>query len=150
MRRRTWVLGVSALPLAFVGWVVWQVMADLADDDLGTRPQSVSCGEAMRFADQSGLPAGAYDAKCEVMSAQDTWYDVRFRITRPKLDTWLASAYPGMEMTSHCSLAPETVDACGHLDLTYPYADGGAVAIEVTVDYEKKDTALVHFRPFNT
>ncbi|MFJ5227401.1 hypothetical protein [Streptomyces sp. NPDC088400] len=149
MKKRTWVLGVLALPLAYLGWVAWQVVADLTDDDVTARRQPVSCKEAMRFADQSGVPAGASDAKCEVMGALDTQYDVRFRITRADLDTWLASAYPGMKMTSDCTGSAETVDTCGNLTLD-PYADGGAVGIDLTVEYEKGDTALVHFRPFNT
>lgn len=40
MRRRTWILGVLALPLAYAGGVAWQVIADLTDDRKATRPQS--------------------------------------------------------------------------------------------------------------
>ncbi|MFJ1747671.1 hypothetical protein ACIOJD_15665 [Streptomyces sp. NPDC088116] len=146
MKMRTWLLGAPAVGM---GRPAWQVIADLTDDDVVARRQSVSCEEAMRFADQSGLPAGASEAKCEVMGAQDTRYDVRFRISRARLGTWLTSACPDMKMTSDCSGPPETVDACGNLTLD-PYADGGAVAFDLTVEYEEGATALVHFQPFST
>ncbi|MFH8533778.1 hypothetical protein ACH4GE_35825 [Streptomyces tendae] len=147
MRKQTWVKAV--LPLVCVSWAAWQVAADPAGDDRATRSQSVPCEEAMSFADRNGLPAGAYDARCEDAGALDTMYDVRFRIPRSGLDTWLAEAYPGLRMTSPCPGSPEHGGACGHVDLAPP-ADGGAVAIDVVVEYEKNDTALVHFRPFRT
>jgi hypothetical protein len=143
------VLAVLALPLVYVGWMAWQVIADLTDDDPTARTKPVPCKEAMRFADQSTLPPGAHDAKCEYIGALDTVYNVKFRITRINLNTWLASAYPDMKVASDCFGSQETVDACGHVDLA-PYANGGATAIDVTVEYAKEDMALVHFRPFNT
>ncbi|MEV7522795.1 hypothetical protein [Streptomyces sp. NPDC091371] len=144
-----WVLAsVLAIPLAGMTWLAWKVVDDLTDDDpLDTR-KPASCTQAMHYADQPGLPAGAHDARCEVMTWLDTTYDVEFRITRTDLDTWLATAYPGTTLTSdHCY--PETLDACAHVELKPP-AVGGAEAIDITVQYEGDgNTALVHFQPFD-
>ncbi|MDT0436191.1 MULTISPECIES: hypothetical protein [Streptomyces] len=107
---------------------------------------TVPCAEAMRFADQDGLPAGARDATCVSRGGIDTLYDVRFRIGRADLDTWLDDAYPGLRMSGTC--ADGTADRCGHADL-HPYAKGGAVAVDLSVRYEG-DEALVSYRPFNT
>lgn len=136
--------GVLALPLV---WAGWQITSDMVGDNMDM--QSVPCAEAMRFADQSGLPAGAHDTTCASVGRMDAAYDIEFRITRSELGTWLASAYPGLRLTSDCSGFTHAADACGHLDLSPP-ADGGAAAVEVTAEYGERDTALVHFMPFGT
>ncbi|MFD7257258.1 hypothetical protein [Streptomyces sp. NPDC059874] len=145
--KRAWVLVAAlALPLA---WLSWKAVTDLGNsaDPLSTR-KPASCTEAMRYADQSGLPPGARDATCEVMTWLDTSYDVEFRIARPDLDAWLATAYPGTTLGSDfCH--PDTVDACAHIELE-PSAAGGAEAIDIDVRYEEDgNTALVNFRPFD-
>ncbi|MFE9682231.1 hypothetical protein [Streptomyces sp. NPDC006285] len=109
--------------------------------------KKVPCGEALRFADQERLPAGAEDAVCVLHHGIDTLYDIRFRIGRTGLDNWLDGAHPGLELRTDC--VQEDADRCGHLDLT-PYADGGAVAVDLTVRDESDGRALVHYRPFNT
>ncbi|KES03563.1 hypothetical protein BU52_29840 [Streptomyces toyocaensis] len=129
--------GVLALTLV---WVGWQITPDMVGDGMDT--QSVPCAEAMRFADRSGLPAGAHDATCMSLGRMDAAYDVDFRITRSRLDPWLASVYPDLRLTSDCSGFTHAADACGSLDLSPP-ADGGAAAVEVTVEYGERDTALV-------
>src|SRR3954452_7131408 len=76
----------------------------LHDGRPGFGGESVPCSEAMRFADQDGLPTGAHDAKCKVWTWLDTEYDVAFRISRTDLDRWLASDYPSTQLESdYCS-----------------------------------------------
>ncbi|MGW4102676.1 hypothetical protein [Streptomyces sp. NPDC004976] len=147
-----WVMsGVLALLLLLLllllVWAGWQVTSDTVGNSVDG--QSVPCAEAMRFADRRGLPAGAHDATCVSVGRMDAAYDVGFRITRSRLDTWLASAYPGLRLTSDCSGFTQAADVCGSLDLSPP-ADGGAAAVEVTVEHGERDTALVHFMPFGT
>lgn len=142
------VLGtVLAVPSAIVAAVAAWVVADLAYGDPADESGQVSCAEAMRFADQRGLPSGARDATCADDGRQDRHYDVTFRINRSEFDTWLASAYPGTELSRDCS--PDDVDACAHMQLTPP-ADGGAQAVDLSVQYETGHTALVRFQPFST
>jgi hypothetical protein len=107
----------------------------------------VPCREALRFADQERLPAGAEDAVCVVRHGIDTLYDVRFRIGGTGFDTWLADTHPDLELGTDC--AQEGADRCGVLTLD-PYAEGGAVAVELTVRDEGDGRALVHYRPFDT
>ncbi|MFI6880153.1 hypothetical protein ACIBL6_42590 [Streptomyces sp. NPDC050400] len=144
-RRRALLLTASAVALACAGWVVWQVIAFATADPFRTE-QSAPCTDAMRFADQKGLPAGAYDATCSVRVWLDTQYDAEFRIGRPALRTWLASAYPDAEWDPDCY--PKSVDACTHVELN-PAAKGGAMAIDIDIVYEKDDRALVRFSPFD-
>ncbi|WP_372345851.1 hypothetical protein [Streptomyces sp. KL116D] len=145
-RRRAILLTASAVVLACAGWVTWQVIAFATTDDPFRTKQSASCADAMRFADQKRLPPGAYDAKCSVRVWLDTQYDAEFRIGRPALRTWLASAYPDAELEPDCY--PKSVDACTHVELN-PAAKGGAMAIDIDVVYEKDGRALVSFRPFD-
>ncbi|MCQ4213533.1 hypothetical protein [Streptomyces longispororuber] len=145
-RRRALLLTVSAVALACAGWVVWQVIAFATTDDPFRTEQSASCADAMRFADQKGLPAGAYDATCSVRVWLDTQYDAEFRIGRLALRTWLASAYPDAEWDPDCY--PKSVDACTHVELN-PAAKGGAMAIDIDIVYEKDGRALVRFSPFD-
>ena len=149
--RRNWKL-VAALTLpptlclGFAGWAAWGFITFLNEPDPFTTEGTVSCAEAMLYADQSGLPTGAHDARCEVKTRLDTTYDVTFRISRPSLDSWLASAYPGTILRSVCY--PDSIDACAHIELDPP-AHRGAIAIDVTVEYEDANTALVELMPFD-
>ncbi|WP_413755762.1 hypothetical protein [Streptomyces sp. MMBL 11-3] len=117
--------------------------------DAGTRTgaKKVPCREALRFADQERLPAGAEDATCAVHHGIDTLYDIRFRIAGTGLDGWLAATHPDLELRTHC--VQEDADRCGNLTLD-PYAEGGAVAVELTVRDEDDGRVLVHYRPFDT
>ncbi|MEU9187116.1 hypothetical protein AB0D14_21760 [Streptomyces sp. NPDC048484] len=137
-----------ALALACAGCGVGATAS--AERDEGEEAQTgakVPCREALRFADQERLPAGAEDAACEMQRGIDTLYDIRFRISGTGLDTWLDDSYPDMELRSDC--VQDDVDRCGLLTLD-PYAEGGAVAVELTVRDESGGHALVHYRPFNT
>ncbi|MFE7074889.1 hypothetical protein ACFU96_32850 [Streptomyces sp. NPDC057620] len=155
---------VAVLALACLGWAVWATASAGPGEGEDARPGGVRiggtrtedprvagvevpCREALRFADQERLPAGAKDASCVVQHGIDTLYDVRFRIPRTDLDTWLADAYPDMELRTDC--VQEDADRCGMLTLD-PYAEGGAVALELTVRDGSDGLALVHYRPFNT
>ncbi|WP_147286013.1 hypothetical protein [Streptomyces corynorhini] len=117
------------------------------DSGTGREAASVPCEEALDFAGLRGLPAGASEAECVVAGALDTYYDIRIRVPRADFDTWLASAYPGTELTARC--VDEEADACAGITLDPP-AEGGAVAIDVSVEDGEGDTALVRLRPFNT
>ncbi|MGC5564123.1 hypothetical protein ACPYPG_14930 [Streptomyces sp. FR-108] len=162
---------VAVLALVCLGWAVWATASagSGSGDGEGTRagggrtegarardPRAgdprvagvkVPCREALRFADQERLPSGAKSAACVMRNGIDTLYDVRFRIGRTDLDTWLAATYPDLELRTGC--AQEDADRCGVLTLD-PYADGGAVAVELTVRDEADGRALVHYRPFDT
>ncbi|MFD0305721.1 hypothetical protein [Streptomyces sp. NPDC127119] len=155
---------VAALALACLGWAVWATASGgpgegedaraggvRTGDTQGGDPRvagvKVPCREALRFADQQRLPSGAKDAACVVQHGIDTLYDIRFRIARADLDTWLADTYPDLELRTDC--AQEDADRCGGLTLD-PYAEGGAVAVELTVRDGSDGRALVHYRPFNT
>ncbi|MDQ0779368.1 hypothetical protein QF026_007834 [Streptomyces aurantiacus] len=145
---------VAVLAAACLGWAVWAVASserhvgeDARAGDARSRAVKVPCREALRFADQERLPAGARDAACVMQHGIDTLYDVRFRISKTGLDAWLADTYPDMKLDSAC--VEDDADRCGHLDL-HPYVEGGAVALELTVRDESDGSALVHFKPFNT
>lgn len=151
---------VAVLASACLGWAVWAVASagldgDGADgrtgggraEDSWAAGAKVPCREALRFADQERLPAGAEDAACVIQRGIDTLYDIRFRIGEAGLDAWLTGAYPDMKLRSDC--AQEDADRCGHVTLD-PYAEGGAVAVEITVRDDGDGRALVHYRPFNT
>jgi hypothetical protein len=144
---RKWVLvAVLAFPTALLGWVAWMFITPFFGDPM-PQAEAVPCKEAMHYADQDGLPRGAHDAKCTVLAWLDTNYKVRFTITRTDLDAWLKKAYPGTRLTSEdCLGAP--VDACAHIELDPP-ADGGAMAIDISVRYGKGSTAVVDFEPFD-
>ncbi|PSM40762.1 hypothetical protein C6Y14_25105 [Streptomyces dioscori] len=145
---------VAALALVCLGWAVWATASAGLDEGEGARtgdPRSagvkVPCREALRFADQVRLPSGAKDAACVMHHGIDTLYDIRFRIARTGLGAWLGEVYPGLELRTGC--VQEDADRCGTLTLD-PYAEGGAVAVEVTVRDEGDGRALVHYRPFDT
>jgi hypothetical protein len=140
-------LALLVLSLAAAGLPEVIIISFLTDDDPSHRQQSASCTEAMSYADQDGLPPGAYDATCHVEVWLDTEYDVRFRISRADLNSWLASAYPDTTLGSdYCY--PDTIDACADIQLDPP-AKGGAVAINVTVEWDGPTAAVVHFQPFD-
>ncbi|MET8413296.1 hypothetical protein ABZV34_35520 [Streptomyces sp. NPDC005195] len=141
--RRKWVLAVVlAFPAACAGWIAWTVVTVLTADPI-TQVEAASCEDAMRYADQDGLPQGAHHAKCTVRVWLDTTYEARFTLTRADLGTWLKEAYPGTVLTSEACLG-EPLDACAHIDLN-PAADGGAMAIDMDVQYGKDSTAVVDF-----
>jgi hypothetical protein len=144
--RRIVLIAVLALPMAFVGWVAWTGLTFFGEDPR-KHAEAVSCENAMHFADQEGLPDGAHNAKCTVLSWQDTEYTVRFTITRTDLNRWLKEAYPGTKPTSEDCWG-EPADSCAHIELNPP-ADGGAVAINISVRYGKDSTAVVDFEPFD-
>ncbi|MFS8201481.1 hypothetical protein ACLVWQ_22660 [Streptomyces sp. CWNU-52B] len=152
---------VAALVLACLGWAVWATASAGRDDGEGARNgdgrsgnaedartagAKVPCREALRFADQERLPAGAQDAVCVMQRGIDTLYDIEFRIARTGLDAWLTDTYPDMEVRSDC--VEDDIDRCGNLTLE-PYAEGGAVAVELTVRHESDGRELVHLRPFD-
>lgn len=90
---------------------------------------------------------GAQDAKCTVRAWLDTDYQARFTITRTDLDAWLKEAYPGTRLTSeNCSGTP--ADVCAHIDL-HPEAAGGAMAVDIAVQYGKDSTAVVDFSAYD-
>ncbi|MCX4231632.1 hypothetical protein [Streptomyces ortus] len=160
---------VAVLALVCLGWALWATASADSGGGEGTRtgagrtedtragdPRAgdsraagvkVPCREALRFADQERLPSGAKGAACVMRHGIDTQYDIRFRIGRTDLDTWLAATYPDLELRTGC--AQEDADRCGVLTLD-PYADGGAVAVELTVRDEADGRTLVHYRPFDT
>lgn len=147
--RQTWALvALWTAVLAGMGWLAWQAVAAVTDDDLPETRKPASCTQAMHFADRPGLPAGAHDATCAATGWRDTSYDVEFRIARTDFDAWLAATYPGTALSQDLC-HPDTVDACAHVELKPP-AVGGAMAIDITVQYEGDgETALVHFQPFD-
>ncbi|MGN9817476.1 hypothetical protein ACTMUQ_19320 [Streptomyces sp. SD11] len=139
---------VAVLALTCLGCGVGETAPAVRDEGGAVRTAAkVPCREALRFADQERLPAGAKDAVCVAQHGIDTLYDIRFRIGRTDLDTWLADSYPDLELRTDC--VQEDADRCGLLTLD-PYAEGGAVAVELTVRDGSDGKALVHYRPFNT
>lgn len=146
MRRRRVLAAVVVFPVAFVGWIAWTVFTALTADPM-TQVEAASCEDALHYADQDGLPKGAQDAKCTVRAWLDTEYRARFTITRADLDAWPKEAYPGTRLTSeYCSGTP--VDVCAHIDL-HPEAEGGAMAVDITVQYGEDSTAVVDFSAYD-
>ncbi|MGW2823229.1 hypothetical protein ACWC24_19910 [Streptomyces sp. NPDC001443] len=144
----TWVpVAAVAVPLAFMGWGLWSFVTALGSDPM-SRAESVPCEDAMRFADRDGLPEGAHDAKCTALTWLDTQYTVRFTIARTKLDAWLKESYPGTRLTAAECDGDPSAGVCAHIELNPP-ADGGAVAIDISVRYAANSTAVVEFAPFD-
>lgn len=140
--RLKWVLvAVAAIPTALLGWGAWTFFGALTGDPM-TQAESVSCEQAMEYGDQDGLPEGAHDAKCTVLTWLDTQYTVRFTIARTGLDTWLKETYPHTDLTSEACLDEEPANACAHIELN-PAADGGAMVVDVDVRYGEDSTAIV-------
>jgi len=135
-----------ALALGCVGCGVGATNPERGEDRQ-TSAEKVPCREALRFADQERLPAGAREAACTMQHGIDTLYDIRFRISRSDLDVWLADTHPGLELRTDC--VQEDIDRCGLLTLD-PYAEGGAESVELAVRDQSDGDALVHYRSFDT
>ncbi|WP_432095365.1 hypothetical protein [Streptomyces sp. bgisy100] len=142
------IAGAAATVLALVTWYVVDTVREV-DQDLDHRiARKVPCTEGMRFAGLEGLPPGARDSRCRMMSGIDTFYDVRFRIPRADLTAWLERTYPDAKPTADACLQHKA-DACAQFSPT-PGSGAEAHVIDLNVTYESGNSASVRFAPFTT
>ncbi|KUO16968.1 hypothetical protein AQJ91_33140 [Streptomyces dysideae] len=140
-------MGLPAL--AVIGFVAMMVVWVVTDDEArGAGLEKVPCADALHFGGAE-LPDGAQVVgACEVQGFQDIHYSAAFRMPRADVRDWLTHTYPDAP-------APETefcgagdVDLC--LDVDHPggHPDAGAHVVQVNVEHEGADTALVRFAAF--
>ncbi|WP_031482818.1 hypothetical protein [Streptomyces bicolor] len=150
-RTRWWVLAaVLALPgLAVAGFVAMVVHWAASDDLFGpTGPEPVACADALHFGGAE-LPDGAEPVGvCEVQGFQDIHYSATFRMPRADVGDWLTRTYPDAPAPETGSCGLSDADLC--LEVAHPdgHPAAGAHAVQVSVEYESADTALVRFSAF--
>ncbi|GAA3373571.1 hypothetical protein GCM10020367_34020 [Streptomyces sannanensis] len=140
-------MAILALPLVFVGWLVWSFVAWLQNPTLSEK-QKVSCAEALDYAG-GGLPEGATDGHCDVEVRPDTTCTVTFRMPRADVQKWLTSSFPGG--STDVPACEGRHDLCWYLDRTAigTAEPGSAYVVEVGVVYEDGNTALVHLTAYD-
>ncbi|MFF3764995.1 hypothetical protein ACFYYR_13040 [Streptomyces sp. NPDC001922] len=144
-------IGAAAAAAAVVALATWYVVDTVreVDQDLDHRiARKVPCTEGMRFAGLDGLPPGARDSRCRMLSGIDTLYDVRFRIPRTDLTAWLERTYPHTKLTADACLQHKA-DACAQFSPA-PASGAKAHVIDLNVTYESGNSARVRFAPFTT
>ncbi|MFF6913794.1 hypothetical protein [Streptomyces sp. NPDC012466] len=138
-------LPVVVLGVLIVGLFLWAY----SDDDDGTRAgaaATVPCTEALAFG-AAEPPAHARVRDCTVQRGIDTSYSAVLRMPREDVSDWLRETYPD---------APEPRTGggvCGALCLDVTHEDGlpgtaEAHVVQVRVEYENAETALVRFSAF--
>ncbi|MFI6376971.1 hypothetical protein [Streptomyces sp. NPDC050546] len=142
------VLAILALPVLVLGFLIvgmfmW-VLSD-EDDPRAGDPAKVPCAEALAFGGAE-RPADVQPERCTVQHGIDTAYSAVLRMPREDVRAWLRETYPN---------APElrTGDPCGALCLDVSHEDGlpasaEAHVVQVRVEYENAETALVRFSAF--
>ncbi|WP_033310116.1 hypothetical protein RFN58_23225 [Streptomyces iakyrus] len=143
------VLPFLALPVVVLGVLITGLFLWAWSDDDGTRTgaaATVPCTEALAFgAAERPAPARAHD--CTVQRGIDTSYAAVLRMPREDVRDWLRETYPN---------APEPRTgggACGALCLDVTHENGlpgtaEAHVVQVRVEYENTETALVRFSAF--
>jgi hypothetical protein len=138
-------LAVPVLVLGFlvIGLFMW-ALSD-KDDPRAGGPGKVPCAEALAFGGAE-RPANAEPGQCTVQRGIDTAYAAVLRMPREDVRAWLRETYPN---------APEirTGGPCGALCLDVSHEDGlpapaEAHVVQVRVEYENAETALVRFSAF--
>ncbi|PNG19894.1 hypothetical protein [Streptomyces cahuitamycinicus] len=143
------VLPFLALPVVVLGVLIAGLFLVAWSDDDGTRAgatATVPCTEALAFG-AAERPATARAHDCTVQRGIDTAYAAVLRMPREDVRGWLRTTYPG---------APEPRTGggvCGALCLDVTHEDGlpGAAeahVVQVRVEYENAETALVRFSAF--
>ncbi|MFJ7075586.1 hypothetical protein [Streptomyces sp. NPDC098781] len=144
------VASITAVPaLALAGILTLVAVWVMADDSPGrSGPEKVPCAEALRFGG-AALPDGArLVGACEVQGFQDIHYRATFRMPRADVQDWLTATYPDAPAPRNRPCGGANADLCLDVNLagTEPKAD--AHAVQVGVEYEDADTALVRFAAF--
>ncbi|GAA2602633.1 hypothetical protein GCM10010304_59590 [Streptomyces roseoviolaceus] len=145
------VLPILALPVLVLGFLIigmfmWALSGNSDEDDPRAGGQAkVACAEALAFGGAE-RPANVQPERCTVQHGIDTAYAAVLRMPREDVRAWLRETYPN---------APEirTGDPCGALCLDVSHEDGlpasaEAHVVQVRVEYENAETALVRFSAF--
>ncbi|MGI5427435.1 hypothetical protein [Streptomyces sp. CA-179760] len=142
------VLPILALPVLVLGFLIIGLFAWALSDEDDPRagdPSKVPCAEALAFGGAE-RPANARPGRCTVQHGIDTAYTAVLRMPREDVRAWLRETYPN---------APgiRTGDPCGALCLEVSHEDGlpasaEAHVVQVRVDHENAETALVRFSAF--
>lgn len=141
-------LPVVVLGVLIIGLFLWAWSADDKARD-GTRAgatATVPCTEALAFG-AAERPANARARDCTVQRGIDTSYSAVLRMPREDVRDWLRETYPN---------GPEARTgggACGALCLDVTHENGlpgtaEAHVVQVRVEYENAETALVRFSAF--
>ncbi|MFJ8636815.1 hypothetical protein [Streptomyces sp. NPDC093568] len=141
---------IMAVPgLVLVGLVALVAVWVTTDDELiRSGPEKVPCADALRFGG-AALPEGAQVVGvCEVQGFQDIHYRAAFRMPRAEVREWLAATYPDAPAPGTELCVGQETDLCLDVDLTADKPGAGAHAVQVGVEYEDADTALVRFAAF--
>ncbi|MEV5105428.1 hypothetical protein ACFQ7G_02715 [Streptomyces massasporeus] len=144
------VLAFLALPVAVLGVMVIGLFAwAWTDDDDAARSgaaATVPCTEALAFG-AAARPANARVDDCTVQRGIDTSYAAVLRMPREDVRDWLRETYPNGPK------ARTGGGACGALCLDVTHENGlpgtaEAHVVQVRVEYENAETALVRFSAF--
>ncbi|MFF8394377.1 hypothetical protein [Streptomyces sp. NPDC016172] len=138
-------LPVVVLGVLIIGLFLWA----WSDDEDATRAgatATVPCAEALAFG-AAERPANARAHHCTVQRGIDTAYSAVLRMPREDVRDWLRATYPD---------APEPRTGggvCGAFCLDVTHEDGlpgtaEAHVVQVRVEYENAETALVRFSAF--
>lgn len=138
-------LPVVVLGVLIVGLFLWA----WSDDEEATRAgatATVPCAEALAFgAVERPVNARAHD--CTVQRGIDTAYSAVLRMPREDVRDWLRATYP------NAPKARTGGGSCGALCLDVTHENGlpgtaEAHVVQVRVEYENAETALVRFSAF--
>ncbi|MEG8276509.1 hypothetical protein [Streptomyces sp. AHA2] len=145
------VLPILAVPVIVLGALVagialWWASSGEEDGARGGAAAGVPCAEALAFG-AAQRPEGADVRDCTVRRGIDTSYSAVLRMPREDVRGWLRATYPD---------APEPRTGggpCGALCLDVTHDDGlpgtaGAHVVQVRVENENAETALVRFSAF--
>lgn len=144
------VLAFLALPVTVLGvMVIGLFLWAWTDDDDATRSgaaATVPCTEALAFG-AAERPANARVDDCTVQRGIDTSYAAVLRMPREDVRDWLRETYPNGPK------ARTGGGACGALCLDVTRENGlpgtaEAHVVQVRVEYENAETALVRFSAF--
>ncbi|MGF0171249.1 hypothetical protein ACQF36_12250 [Streptomyces sp. Marseille-Q5077] len=140
---------IVALPgLVLAGLMALVVMWVVADDPTRSGPDTVACPDALHFGGAE-LPDGAeVVGSCTTQGFQDIHYSATFRMPRADVSGWLKETYPDAPAPGTEFCGGVDVDLCLDLDAPGGHPDAGAHAVQVRVEYEDADTALVRFAAF--
>ncbi|MFF6980447.1 hypothetical protein ACFZAV_22700 [Streptomyces sp. NPDC008343] len=140
---------IVALPgLVIAGLVALVVMWVVADDPPRSGADTVSCPDALHFGGAE-LPDGAeVVGACKTQGFQDIHYSATFRMPRADVPGWLEGTYPDAPAPGTKFCGAVDVDLCLDVDAPGGHPDAGAHAVQVRVEYEDADTALVRFAAF--
>ncbi|MGX5213835.1 hypothetical protein ACWKT3_34955 [Streptomyces violaceus] len=152
-RGHTWwgiVLPFLALPAVVLGvLIIGLFLWAWSDDEDATRAgaaATVPCAEALAFG-AAERPANARAHDCTVQRGIDTAYSAMLRMPREDVRDWLRATYPNAPKARTGGGSCEAL--C--LDVTHENGLPGtakAHVVQVRVEYENAETALVRFSAF--